>query len=189
MTVGFQFFGHYFLQLTPALALLAAAALVHVRPRAAVALVTANAVVAAGFLAWALWLFPRGELAHQQRLAAEVRARTAPADRVLLWGMHPEAYWFADRTPASRYLTAGFLTNFSGGRNGVRVGERYAMDGRMAVLPRASCGPTRPRWSSTTHAASRTERTGSPRCAPILTRHYEQVGTLDGAVLYVRSRS
>ena len=87
-----------------------------------------NAVITAGFLAWA-WLAPRGELSHQQRLAAEIRSRTSPADPVLLWGMHPETYWLSGRPPSSRYLTAGFLTNFSGGRNGVRVGERYAMDG------------------------------------------------------------
>ncbi|MGX9229272.1 hypothetical protein ACWV95_29665 [Streptomyces albus] len=58
-----------------------------------------------------------------------MRSYTDRGDRVLLWGMHPEGYWLSRRMPASRYLTAGFLTNFSGGRGEARVGERYAMDG------------------------------------------------------------
>jgi hypothetical protein len=144
-----------------------------------------NALITTGFLAWA-WFVPRDELNHQQQLAAEIRARSAPTDRVLLWGMHPEGYWFADRTPASRYLTAGFLTNFSGGRNGVRVGERYAMDGAWPNFrnelrrdaPDVVVDDSRGK-------PYRLERTPSLRA--FVDRHYERVDTVDGAVLYVRS--
>ncbi|NLU74062.1 glycosyltransferase [Streptomyces sp. HNM0575] len=188
VTVGFQFFGHYFLQLTPALALLAAKALRHLTRRTLIALLSVNAVIAAAFLAWALLLFPRAELAHQQRLAAEVRARTAPADRVLLWGMHPEGYWLAERTPASRYLTAGFLTNFSGGRGGARVGERYAMDGAWPYFRRE----LRENPPALVVDDSRGKPYGprrTPTLRAYLDRHYERVGTADGAVLYARSRA
>lgn len=186
VTAGFQFFGHYFLQLTPAVALLAAAALQHLTVRPLITLLAVNALVAASFLAWGLFLFPRGELAHQQRLAAEVRARTAPTDGVLLWGMHPEGYWFAGRTPASRYLTAGFLTNFSGGRTGARVGERYATEGAWPHLRRE----LRSRPPALIVDDSRGKPYALPRTPTLrsyVALHYERVGTVDGAVLYVRS--
>ncbi|SCK43222.1 4-amino-4-deoxy-L-arabinose transferase [Streptomyces sp. WMMB 714] len=184
VTAGFQFFGHYFLQLTPALALLAAAALRHLRGRPLSAALAVQALVTAGFLLWAL-LAPNGELAHQQRLAAEIRSRTAPSERVLLWGMHPETYWLADRAPASRYLTAGFLTNFSGGRGGVRVGERYAMDGAWPYFegelrrdpPALVVDDSRGKPYAVRH---------TPTLRAYLGRHYERAGTVGGAVLYVR---
>jgi hypothetical protein len=185
VTVGFQFFGHYFLQLTPALALLAAAALRHLRMRTLVTLAVLNALITTGFLTWA-WLAPRGELSHQQRLAAEIRSYTSPADPVLLWGMHPETYWLSGRPPASRYLTAGFLTNFSGGRNGVRVGEQYAMDGAWPYFR----GELTRRPPALVVDDSRGKPYGVehvPTLRTYLTSHYERVGTVDGAVLYVRA--
>lgn len=186
VTAGWQFFGHYFLQLTPAVALLATAALQHLTKRRLIAVIAVNALIAAGFLAWALFLFPRAELAHQQRLAAEVRARTAPTDRVLLWGMHPEGYWFARRPPASRYLTAGFFTNFSGGRGGARVGERYAMHGAWACLRREL--RRQPPQLIADDARGKPYRVArTPTLRAYLHRHYERAATVDGTVLYVRS--
>ncbi|MYZ41250.1 glycosyltransferase, partial [Streptomyces sp. SID4917] len=92
VVAGFHFFGHYFLQLVPPLVLLATAALRPLsRERAASALLT-SVCVCALFLTWG-FLAPRPELDHAQRLADAVRARTGPADRVLVWGMHPETYW------------------------------------------------------------------------------------------------
>ncbi len=182
--VGCQFFGHYFLQLTPPLALLGAAALRHLRVRASVAVVAASALVAAGFVTWGL-LAPRPEVAHAQRVAAAVRARTAPADRVLVWGMHPEDYWLADRRPATRYLTAGFLTNFSGGRHGIHTGEQYAVPGSwprflhdLATHPPAVVVDDS---RGAPYAVSRT-----PTLRDYLAVHYTRTATIDGAVLYVR---
>jgi 4-amino-4-deoxy-L-arabinose transferase-like glycosyltransferase len=187
VTAGFQFFGHYFLQLTPAVALLTAAALRAGPLRAVRTLLACNAVLAAGFLAWALFLFPGAELAHQQRLSGEIRARTAPSDRVLLWGMHPETYWLADRPPASRYLTAGFLTNFSGGRNAARVGEQYAMPGAWPYFRRE----LRLRPPQLIADDSRGKPYGiarTPTLRAYVERHYTRATTVNGTVLYVRSR-
>ncbi|MEU6000629.1 glycosyltransferase family 39 protein [Streptomyces sp. NPDC047197] len=131
--VGFHFFGHYYLQLTPSLALLGAAALQILPRERTLTAVSVSAGACALFLAWGV-LAPRPELAHAQRLAGEIQARTAPGERVLVWGIHPETYWLADRAPASRYLTAGLLTNYSGGRDGPQVGEKYAVDGAWPVL-------------------------------------------------------
>ncbi|MCH6163194.1 glycosyltransferase family 39 protein [Streptomyces sp. M600PL45_2] len=184
--VGFQFFGHYFLQLTPAVALLAAEALRHLTSRAAKAAIALNSLVTAGLLGWALWLFPSAELAHQQRLADEVRSRTSRAEPVLLWGMHPEGYWFAERAPASRYLTAGFLTNFSGGRGGARVGERYAMTGAWPYF-RRELARRPPELIVDDSRGKPYGAVHTPTLRAYLARHYERVDTVDGAVLYARS--
>ncbi|MCZ7457391.1 ArnT family glycosyltransferase [Streptomyces sp. WMMC940] len=183
---GFHFFGHYYLQLLPPLALLATAAL-QVLPRGRLtSALLASAAACALFLVWGL-LAPRPELAHAQRLATEVRHRTGPQERVLLWGMHPETYWLADRAPATRYLTAGLLTNYSGGRDGPRVGEEYAVEGSWRTLT----GELRGRLPALIVDDSR-GRPYAPEHLPtlrrLLARHYEPLpGDVGGAVLYVRS--
>ncbi|GAB2820513.1 hypothetical protein GCM10027091_59940 [Streptomyces daliensis] len=188
IVVGFQFFGHYYLQLVPPLALLGASVLRELRrPRHADLALALTAAIAAGHLVWG-YAAPRTELDHAQRVAAEVRARTQPSDRVLLWGMHPEGYWLADRAPASRYLTAGFLTNFSGGRGGVRVGERYAMEGAWPHF-RRELRDTPPALVVDDSRGAPYGIASTPTLRNYLERHYDRVGEVDGAVLYVRGNA
>lgn len=184
-TVGLQFFGHYFLQLVPPLALLGAAALHELSARAATAALTATAVLACGYVGWG-FTASRTELDHARRVADTVRAYTQRGDRVLLWGMHPEGYWLSRRLPASRYLTAGFLTNFSGGRGETRVGERYAMDGAWSHFER----DLRRRKPELVVDDSRGKKYGVQRIPTLrrhLGRHYEKVATIDGSEFYLRT--
>lgn len=183
--VGLQFFGHYFLQLVPALALLGAAALHEVGARAATAALTATAFLACAYVGWG-FTASRTELDHAHRVADTVRAYTGRDDRVLLWGMHPEGYWLAERAPASRYLTAGFLTNFSGGRDGARVGEKYAMTGAWPHFRRE----LRHRPPELIVDDSRDKNYGTERMPTLrrhIGRHYEKVATIDGSDFYVRT--
>ncbi|MFD7305463.1 glycosyltransferase family 39 protein [Streptomyces pharetrae] len=182
---GFHFFGHYYLQLLPPLALLATAAL-HRPPRARPArAVLVSGCACAVFLAWGL-AAPRTELAHAQRLAEATAHRTAPGDRVLIWGMHPETYWLAGRAPASRYLTAGLLTNYSGGRDGSGVGERYAVDGAWPVFRRELADAPVLIVDDSRGKPYAPERL--PTLRGLLADRYRPVGTVDGAVLYTRIR-
>ncbi|MFF6994535.1 ArnT family glycosyltransferase [Streptomyces sp. NPDC008313] len=184
VAAGFHFFGHYYLQLVPPLALLATAALHVLPPGRPVTAVATSACCCALFLAWGLFA-PRPGLVHTQRLADAVARRTDPGERVLVWGIHPETYWLADRTPASRYLTAGLLTNYSGGRDGPRVGEKYAVAGAWPVFRR----------EMTAHPpALVVDDSGGKPYAParipslrhLLRAGYAPVATADGAVLYAR---
>ncbi|MEJ8638029.1 ArnT family glycosyltransferase [Streptomyces sp. MS2.AVA.5] len=184
--LGFHFFGHYYLQLIPPLALLATGALqILPRHRLASALLW-SACGCALFLLWGT-LTPRPELAHAQRLATAVQARTGPAESVLVWGIHPETYWLADRPPASRFLTAGLLTNYSGGRNGPQVGEKYGVDGAWPTF--ADEMRTHPPALIVDDSRGKPfapERV--PTLRRLLERHYEPLpDEIDGAVLYVRS--
>ncbi|WP_428935595.1 glycosyltransferase family 39 protein [Streptomyces sp. ACT015] len=181
---GFHFFGHYYLQLVPPLVLLATAALqILPRERLSAAVLTACCSCAL-FLTWGLFA-PRAELTHAQRLAHAVADRTRPGDRVLIWGMHPETYWLADRAPASRYLTAGLLTNFSGGRDGPQVGEEFAVDGAWTVFRRETV-----RRPPVLIVDDSRGRPYGPARVPTLRRlladGYEETGKVDGAVLYAR---
>ncbi|MFJ4682798.1 ArnT family glycosyltransferase [Streptomyces sp. NPDC091377] len=183
---GFHFFGHYYLQLLPPLALLATAALharAPARPRE-LALLT-SACCCALFLTWGL-LAPRPELAHAQRLADATARHSRPGEPVLIWGMHPETYWLADRAPASRYLTAGLLTNYSGGRDGPQVGEKYAVPGTPAVF-RAEMAARAPALIVDDSRGKPYAPHRVPTLRRLLAAHYREVGRIDGAVLYART--
>ncbi|MEV3858649.1 glycosyltransferase family 39 protein [Streptomyces sp. NPDC050095] len=181
--VGFHFFGHYFLQLVPPLALLGTAAL-QILPRDRLVTAVLTSLCCCGlFLAWGM-LAPRPELGHAQRVAQALRAHAAAREPVLVWGMHPETYWLADRAPASRYLTAGLLTNYSGGRDGPQVGEKYAVDGAWRTFRREFAdGPPAVVVDDSRGRAYGVERTRSLRRMLV---GYEAVGNVDGAVVYVR---
>ncbi|MET8570635.1 glycosyltransferase family 39 protein [Streptomyces sp. NPDC004783] len=185
VTTGLHFFGHYYLQLLPPIALLATAALrTPPRERRARA-VLVTACCCALFLTWGL-LAPRAELDHARRVADTAAQRTRPGERVLFWGMHPEAYWFAGRTPATRYLTAGLLTNYSGGRDGTLVGERYGVEGAWTVL-RAELTAHPPSLVVDDSRGKPYAPDRLPTLRRLLSAAYEEVGEVDGAVLYARA--
>ncbi|MFI5975205.1 ArnT family glycosyltransferase [Streptomyces sp. NPDC051452] len=184
VALGLHFFGHYYLQLTAPLALLATWALRILPAERRVSAVLTSACCCSLFLAWGLFA-PRPELAHAQRLAGALERRTGPTDRVVVWGIHPETYWLAGRSPATRYLTAGLLTNYSGGRDGSQVGEKFAVAGAWPVF-RREMDAHRPALvvddsRGKPYAADRV-----PSLRRLLAARYEEVGTVDGAVLYAR---
>lgn len=180
--LGLHFFGHYYLQLLPPVALLATAAL-HTLPydRTVTAVLT-SACASVLFLTWGV-LAPRTDLDHAGRVAQAVSSRTAPGEAVLIWGIHPETYWLADRAPATRYLTAGLLTNYSGGRDGGRVGERYAVRGAWTVFRQEAAAAVLVVDDSRGKPYAPERVAGLRR---LLSAGYEEAGTVDGAVLYVR---
>jgi 4-amino-4-deoxy-L-arabinose transferase-like glycosyltransferase len=116
VATGFRFFGHYYLQLLPPLALLAARPLQTAR-RPLLVTVAVLAVVPAAWLV--------GEAFDESEFRAEVTAEvasyvkdhTVPGDRIFVWGHLPEIYWQSDRLPASRFVTTGLLTGLSDGRD------------------------------------------------------------------------
>ncbi|MEU3661496.1 glycosyltransferase family 39 protein [Streptomyces sp. NPDC032940] len=185
VTAGLRFHGHYYLQLLPPLALLATAALRTASRERRVRALGVTASCCALFLTWGL-LAPRAELDHARRLADTAAHRTRAGDRVLFWGMHPEAYWFAGRTPASRYLTAGLLTNYGGGRDGTMVGERYGVEGAWRTL-RAELTAHPPALVVDDSRGEPYAPDRLPTLRRLLGTAYEEAGEVDGAVLYRRT--
>jgi hypothetical protein len=185
VSAGFRFFGHYYLQLAPPIALLATSALQHAKPvvRARTGLLAVLSVIV--FLGIAVSTEP-AILRPTDGLAAEIDARTKPGDHIFVWGEVPQLYLAADRAPASRFITVGFLTGYSGGRANTDIGEQHAVDGAwtdlmvdLALHPPAII-------------VDESQQTPFPLARfPTMQRYvmagYRAVAIIDGAVVYVRT--
>lgn len=125
---GFRFFGHYFLQLAPPFALLAAGALADAKRSAWIRTGLLGLFTITVSLSLAFTSHPN-VLRSYDAVAAAVDARTRSDDHIFVWGQFPEVYWASDRAPATRFLTSGFLTGFGGGRSSQHVGRQFAVDG------------------------------------------------------------
>lgn len=178
---GFHFFGHYYLQLMPPLALLGVGALERLPSWRRPALMC-TALASAGFLMWGL-LAPTKDLDHTQAVVAAVVRNTTPNDKVLLWGIHPEGYWLARRRPASRYLTAGLLTNFSGGRGKVKAAPDRGVPGAWRTFEDELARRPPVLFVDDSRGAPYGPAQ-IPELARILRTRYRFIGTANGAVLY-----
>lgn len=183
VTAGTRFFGHYFLQLLPPLTLLGVGGIARgaLRWRTAAAYAALSAVV---FTCLAL-TWPRARLNHIQSVAATVRSETRPDEHVLVWGMNPAFYFFADRPPASRFLTAGFLTNFSGGRPDRQVAESYAMPGAWDQFTE-DLRRTRPTLVLDDSGPASYRPSRIPTFDEFLKHHYREVARTGDTVIYRR---
>jgi Dolichyl-phosphate-mannose-protein mannosyltransferase len=186
---GFRFFGHYYLQLVPPLALLATGPIVNASKRALAVVAVVVAVPVAFFAQKALASHLSRTEVVARDLSAYVR-RTVPENRrILIWGHLPEVYWQADRPPATRFATTGFLTGQSGGRPPSLTGMQYAAPGAWTdfeadlrahppalVLDLAPANVRNARYES---------QARFPRFGRYLRSHYREIARVDGVVAYV----
>jgi 4-amino-4-deoxy-L-arabinose transferase-like glycosyltransferase len=115
--VGLRFFGHYYIQLVPPLALIVTGALARGPRRALRRTVAAAAVFAIAFSAAGYFMHPFGPEPKYQSVSRYLADHTGPNDRILVWGSVPEIYWASNKLPATRFLTTGtFLTGNHPGR-------------------------------------------------------------------------
>jgi hypothetical protein len=131
---GLRFFGHYYLQVLPALALIAAGALPVLKRSAwrwAALGATGSAVIMTtlGFL-------PLGDNASIpfNAISSGVRGATTRKDTVFVWGDMPEAYFESGRNPATRFVRTGFLTGNSGGRTNGSGSSEDGIPGAWTML-------------------------------------------------------
>ncbi|GAA2742765.1 ArnT family glycosyltransferase [Kitasatospora cinereorecta] len=182
VSVGFHFFGHYYLQLMPPLVLLGVAAVCASAVRWKPVLVYS---MVACTVFWGLAIFwPGQKLDQTTEVATAVAAQTTPKDTVLVWGMHPELYWLADRRPATRYLTAGFLTNYSGGKDGQKVGEQYSVSDAWQTFDEELAAKGLPEVVVDDSGTAPYQPVMIPRIESLLDTHYEVVGVTGDTVIY-----
>ena len=189
VAAGFRFFGHYYLQLLPPLALLAASQLERVtRP-----VLVAASVVA---LVPALWLVgdalqtSHHEVSVYRDVARYVDSHTSPDQPIFVWGHFPEVYWAADRRPATRFVTTGALTGESGGRPASLVGEDLAVPGAWKLF-RSDMHDHPPALIIDTSTANIRNAhyyppSRFPQFGDELRRDYRQVATVRGVAIYAR---
>lgn len=132
VTLGGNFFRHYWLLVHPVLALFVAAGVVALlgTPRAWWRVGLLVVIVALGWLP--------AQRTDKRRLLRTLRENpyrapdvdataralarlTAPGETVFVWGIQPELYLYSHRTPATRMVTCAFLSGSL--RHDVRVGE------------------------------------------------------------------
>jgi 4-amino-4-deoxy-L-arabinose transferase-like glycosyltransferase len=135
---GARFYPHYYIQLIPPLALLAAPHYARVwsgetrgkRQRFLLSLSCFSLFVAAG---WFLFVHSRGLASKRQPLetARFLSEHSAPDDRIFVWGHKAAIYIDAQRRPACRYILTFPLTGYIFG------GPIPGVDTRNRILPDA----------------------------------------------------
>jgi hypothetical protein len=106
--LGLRFFGHYYQQVVPPLAVLTGVALA-TAPRWAWRVVGAGAVVATAVLL-AVSLVHRPDLTDFTAVGRYVQSTTSSDERILVWGALPDVYVSAQREPSGVFLHDGYLT-------------------------------------------------------------------------------
>lgn len=106
--IGLRFFGHYYQQLVPPLAVLTGCALVGAGRRVWQWL----SVLTAGLLVvmLGLALVHRPDLTNYTALGRYVQSTTTPDQRILVWGALPDVYVASERLPSGIFLHDGYLT-------------------------------------------------------------------------------
>lgn len=132
VAIGFRFFGHYYLQLLPPLALLATGFLVRRRAVFAVGTIAFAALIAVSFSIAAFWADQIDNEPAYAQVSRFLESHTHAQDRILVWGHLPEIYWASGREPATRFITTGFLTGHWGGRPPQEVSPDLATPGAWA---------------------------------------------------------
>jgi hypothetical protein len=131
---GLRFFGHYWLQVLPAVVLLVVPVVSRWTGRTRELALAGVAVPA--MVAWAMLFVPGSfhDRPSPSALAAYVRSHTTPKDRVFVWGSYPEVLVAADRLPAGALVHTDFVLGRSGGRNDPRKTLNSAVPGALDIM-------------------------------------------------------
>ncbi|MCE2806979.1 MAG: glycosyltransferase family 39 protein [Actinobacteria bacterium] len=106
--IGLRFFGHYFQQLVPPLAVLTGCALVSASRRVWQVLMSLTVALLAVMLTLAFVYRP--DLTNYTDLGRYVQSTTTPDERILVWGALPDVYVASQRLPSGVFLHGGYLT-------------------------------------------------------------------------------
>lgn len=112
VAIGQHFFGHYYLQVLPPLAALAATQIDRIPWRRALQVAAATTAVWIGVC----MALPRPDLPPYVRLVAQIDRLSDRDDPILVWGVFSEATWASARPMASRFPHTNFVTGVDQGR-------------------------------------------------------------------------
>lgn len=127
VSMGYRFYGHYFLLLLPAMSVLSSkiADILWSNPSRVWTrklIVIGIILPALGFFAARFFIqdinraFHEDNLADYKPLAQYVAERTKPDDKIIAWGYAPMVYWYSKRLPAARFFWSDVLTGRVPGR-------------------------------------------------------------------------
>jgi 4-amino-4-deoxy-L-arabinose transferase-like glycosyltransferase len=190
VTVGLRFFGHYYLQLLPPLCVLTAGALASAGRRAVTRTVALATTVAVSLSLVGFWVRPFDERANYESVSRYISDHAGDDERILVWGHVPEIYWASGTSPATRFLTTGFITGAAGGRPAKDVSEENATPGAWDLFFEDFIAHP-PRYIlDTSPAQIRGSKyypiSAFPRFAETVFREYRDVASIDGITVYER---
>ena len=189
---------HYFIQVMPPLALLAALAIDRALGLTLRRWVAAVVIVglAAPTIWWAAFNFAAdpltydwtGPIAQHEQVSAFIAAHTRPGDRVFVWGDWPALYVESDRQMAGRF--PGFLRGFARGSGLPPNNWDTAPDvwpelqSDLASNPPALIVDTAPAdWSD----FASYPMSNYPVLRDLVASSYHPIATVDGVVIYARN--
>jgi hypothetical protein len=190
--LGLRFFGHYYQQLVPPLAVLSGVALA-TAGRWAWRLVGAAAVITTVVLV-TLSFALRPDLSDFTALGRYVQRTTSPDDEILVWGALPDVYVSAQRDPSGVFLHGGYLTGNWASRAevldaSVIEDEPYRERWRVFLADLAADPPelvvdaARPGTDWAGYAPERYP------LGSLLARCYDEVGRVDGLPVWRRDHA
>jgi hypothetical protein len=187
---GLRFFGHYWLQVLPALVLIVVPVVAGWVSRARSAAIVGVAVPAVA--AWVLLFIP-GSFHNRpdpEVLARYVRSHTTTADRVFVWGSYPEVLVAADRLPAGALVHSDFVVGRSAGRDDPVKTLSSAVPAALGIMMKSLTGRPPQLILDTSTAPNLGYRNYPTSLLPDLDRFihdgYEQVDIVDGVTIWQR---
>lgn len=157
VATGARFFGHYYIQVMPALAILSAVGLRKLFLNNKTRLLARAAIVGGvvvAFLHFPFWRYwdtsapPRGvssaSLAGsglEIELADYAKQNSSPDQSIFVWGYCPQIYFFSNRLPAARDFLCHYVTGYSAGSTSPRenysaVAEQMLVEDLTASKPK-----------------------------------------------------
>ena len=114
--IGQHFFGHYYLQMLPPLAAVAATQVSRLTWAELGRMVGVTVAITALWLGVTVFVLPRPDLPPYVRLVDQIDQLSGPDEPILVWGVFSEATWASDRPMASRFPHTNFVTGVDQGR-------------------------------------------------------------------------
>ena len=190
VAIGLRFFGHYYLQLVPPLALVAAGALSRGSRRAVRVTIAVASVFAIAYSAAGYFMHPFGPEPQYESVSRYVAASSHPDDRILVWGSEPEIYWASNLQPATRFLTTPtFLTGNHPGRpssDKVTTDADTEQNWEYFFEDFAKRPPRYVLDTSPSKLRGAQPISSFPRFAKLMKDEYRYVRTIDGVAVYTR---
>jgi len=174
VAIGQHFFGHYYLQVLPPLAALAATQIDRAPWRRAVQVA---AITTAVWLAVTV-IMPRPDLPPYVRLVAQIDRLSDRDDPILVWGVFSEATWASARPMASRFPHTNFVTGVDQGRPTQGALGDLCQD--IEARPPTLIVDTSP---ANVRDSGKAPMVDVPAMVAVL-RSYRRQATVDGMVIY-----
>jgi hypothetical protein len=171
---GQRFWGHYFLQLLPPLAALAATQIHRFSAKSVFVVAAVTTLVPVTIFT----LVPRDNLPPYERIVREIEANSEPDDAIFVWGTFPEAYWASERPMATRFPHTNFVTGVNQG-----VPTPGAPEQMCADLERSRPRLVLDMSGTRIRAVERMPMHRSQDMASVM-ESYSAVAYINGAVLY-----